>query len=119
MARSKVGIKVVGPLVWHEAKDCWVAIDPVKVDRDHDLATAANFVVDAYIPDTNPREFTWKGETMDLANFAIVTAHELGWTGRVNTFYRKLDTTLINADLRVREYSTRTYKGREIGRAHV
>ena len=119
MARSKVGIKVVGPLVWHEAKDCWVAIDPVQVDRDHDIAIAANFCVNSYIVGTNPRRFNWAGQVVDLADFAIVTAHELGWTGRVMTFYRKLDAALIAAGFRVREFSTRSPAGKGTGTAKM
>jgi hypothetical protein len=112
MARSKVGIRVTGKLVWNENKDCWVAVSAEEVDKAHTLAVAADFVVEHYIPDTNPRRFTYKGEEMDLAEFAIVIAHEMGWKGRVSTLYRKLDATLIDAGLRIREYSTRVYNGR-------
>jgi len=110
---------VVGKLVWHAEKDCWVEVDPIAVERDHDLAVAANFCVDSYIRGTNPRRFNRNGEEMDLADFAILTAHELGWTGRVMTFYRKLDAALIAAGFRVREYSPRSVAGKGTGTAKM
>ena len=118
MARSKVG-RVVGKLVFDTGLDCWIEVDPVEVDKAHDLAVAADFAVNSYIVGTKPRRFNWKGEEMDLADFAIVTAHELGWTGRVMTFYRKLDAALIDAGHRVREYSSRSPAGKGTGTAKM
>jgi len=100
--------------------DVWVATRTEDVDKAHRAALDVNFVLDAYIVDTNPRRFRLDGQEFDLAHFAIITASQLGWTGRIGTFYRRLDQCLVDAGIRVKEFATRrSYTRSSCGHAHL
>jgi hypothetical protein len=100
--------------------DTWVATRTENVDKAHRAALDANFVLDAYIADTKPRKFRLDGQEYDLANFAIITASQLGWTGTVGTFYRRLDQCLVDAGLRIKDFAPRRTSSRNpAGHGHL